>query len=94
MHQNGAERYTFTVNGSLSPITLSHARGSLHSNPVPRPPLELLEPPWWRILETRDEYIRGPAGWWLYGMGLPDNVLEAVYNGNAKRLLNWTKPSI
>ena len=29
MHQNGAKRYTFTVNGSLSPITLSHARGSL-----------------------------------------------------------------
>ncbi len=29
MHQRGAERYTFTVNGSLSPITLSHARGSL-----------------------------------------------------------------
>ena len=49
---------------------------------------------WWRIIETRDEYIRGPAGWWLYGMGLPDNVLEAVYNRNAKRLLNWTKPSI
>ena len=31
MHQNGAERYTFTVNGSLSPIKLSHARGSLQS---------------------------------------------------------------
>ena len=49
---------------------------------------------WWRILETRDEYIRGPAGWQLYGMGLPDNVLEAVYSGNAKRLLNWTNPPI
>ena len=30
MHQNGTERYTFTVNGSLSLIKLSHARGSLH----------------------------------------------------------------
>ena len=45
MHQNGTERYTFTVNGSLSLIKLSHARGSLHSNPVPRTPSNPLEPP-------------------------------------------------
>ncbi len=32
MHQRGAERYTFTVNGSVSPITLSHARGSLQGS--------------------------------------------------------------
>jgi predicted TIM-barrel fold metal-dependent hydrolase len=49
---------------------------------------------WWRVIETRDEFIKGPSWWRLYGMGLPDNVLEAVYRGNAKRLLNWTKPSL
>jgi predicted TIM-barrel fold metal-dependent hydrolase len=47
---------------------------------------------WWRIIETHDEFVRGPAGWWLYGLGLPDNVLEAVYRGNAQRLYNWAKP--
>jgi predicted TIM-barrel fold metal-dependent hydrolase len=47
---------------------------------------------WWRILESRDEFIKGPSWWRLYGMGLPDNVLEAVYRGNAKRLYNWTPP--
>ncbi len=45
---------------------------------------------WWRVLETRDEFIKGPSWWRLYGLGLPDDVLEAVYRGNAKRLLNWT----
>jgi len=49
---------------------------------------------WWRVMETRDEFIKGPAGWRLYGLGLPDDVLEAVYRGNAKRLYNWTKPSL
>jgi predicted TIM-barrel fold metal-dependent hydrolase len=49
---------------------------------------------WWRILETRDEFIKGPAGWRLYGMGLPDDVLKAVYRDNALRLLNWTKPGM
>jgi hypothetical protein len=44
------------------------------------------------ILETRDEFIKGPAGWHLYGMGLPDDVLKAIYRDNALRLLNWTKP--
>jgi predicted TIM-barrel fold metal-dependent hydrolase len=44
---------------------------------------------WWRMLETRDEFIKGPAGWQLYGLGLPDDVLRAVYRDNAKRLLNW-----
>jgi predicted TIM-barrel fold metal-dependent hydrolase len=49
---------------------------------------------WWRILETRDEYIPGPSWWQLYGLGLPDEVLEPVYRGNAKRLLNWSKPAL
>jgi len=45
----------------------------------------------WRLLETRDEFIKGPSWWRLYGMGLQDGVLEAVYNGNAKRVLNGTR---
>jgi hypothetical protein len=45
-------------------------------------------------METRDEYIPGPSWWQLYGLGLPDEVLEPVYRGNAKRLLNWSKPAL
>lgn len=49
---------------------------------------------WWRVMETRDEFIEGPSWWRLYGLGLSDDVLEAVYRNNAKRLLNWTKPAL
>ncbi len=49
---------------------------------------------WWRVMETRDEFIEGPSWWRLYGSGLPDDVLQAVYRDNAKRLLNWTKPNL
>jgi predicted TIM-barrel fold metal-dependent hydrolase len=49
---------------------------------------------WWRLMETRDEFIKGPSWWRLYGLGLPRDVLEPVYRGNAKRLLNWTKPAL
>jgi uncharacterized protein len=44
---------------------------------------------WWRIFETPDEYLPSDAGWRLYGMDLPSSVLEPIYRGNAKRLLNW-----
>jgi predicted TIM-barrel fold metal-dependent hydrolase len=44
---------------------------------------------WWRLFETPDEYMPGPAGWRLYGLDLPASVLEPLYRGNAKRLLNW-----
>ncbi len=44
---------------------------------------------WWRLLESADEYMPGPAGWRLYGLELPDAVLEPLYRGNAKRILNW-----
>jgi predicted TIM-barrel fold metal-dependent hydrolase len=44
---------------------------------------------WWRVLETRDEFIKGPSWWRLYGLGLPDDVLAAIYRDNAQRLLNW-----
>lgn len=48
----------------------------------------------WRFLETRDEYFPyaendfPPQGFWrIYGLGLPDEVLRQVYNGNAARLI-------
>ncbi len=47
---------------------------------------------WWRIFETADEYIRGPNWWRLYGLELPDRVLEKLYRGNALKVLNWTRP--
>lgn len=31
----------------------------------------------------------GPSWWRHYGLGLPDTVLEALYRGNAKRIMNW-----
>ncbi len=49
---------------------------------------------YYRFLETDDEYFNyydhpfPPAGEWkIYGLFLPDEVLEKVYRGNAQRLL-------
>jgi hypothetical protein len=44
---------------------------------------------WWRFLETDDDYIEGPAGWRIYGLALRDPVLDAIYRGSARRILNW-----
>lgn len=44
---------------------------------------------WWRLLESSDEYITGRIWWPYYGLELPDSVLEALYRGNAKQILNW-----
>jgi predicted TIM-barrel fold metal-dependent hydrolase len=48
-------------------------------------------PYYWRVLETEDEYFDYyrdyHAFWKLYGMGLTDDVLRAVYNGNARRII-------
>jgi predicted TIM-barrel fold metal-dependent hydrolase len=44
---------------------------------------------WWRLFETADEYMPGPSWWRLYGLELPDDVLEPIYRANAKRVLNW-----
>lgn len=44
---------------------------------------------WWRLLESADEYIPGPVWWRLYGLDLQDGALDAIYRGNARRLLNW-----
>jgi hypothetical protein len=48
-------------------------------------------------LETEDEYFDyapaeiPPQGRWrIYGIQLPDSILQKVYNGNALRLLNIT----
>jgi predicted TIM-barrel fold metal-dependent hydrolase len=49
---------------------------------------------YWRFLETADEYFdyhsagKSRKGLWkIYGLELPDNVLEKIYYGNAARLL-------
>lgn len=49
----------------------------------------------YRFLETYDEYFPyweeggfpGQGSWYIYGIGLPDDVLEKVYNKNAVKLL-------
>lgn len=50
---------------------------------------------YYRFLETEDEYFDyapaeiPPQGRWrIYGIHLPDAILQKVYNGNASRLLN------
>jgi predicted TIM-barrel fold metal-dependent hydrolase len=52
---------------------------------------------YYRFLETEDEYFDyapakiPPQGRWrIYGIGLSDQILQKVYNGNAARLLNIT----
>jgi predicted TIM-barrel fold metal-dependent hydrolase len=47
-------------------------------------------PPYFRFLETWDEYFDpGPwnARWKIYGIGLPSEVLHKIYRGNAERIL-------
>ena len=44
---------------------------------------------WWRLLETGDEFLPGRIWWRYYALELPGEVLENVYRGNAKRILNW-----
>jgi len=45
---------------------------------------------WWRLLETADEFMPGRIWWRYYGLELPAPVLESLYRGNARRVLNWT----
>jgi predicted TIM-barrel fold metal-dependent hydrolase len=42
----------------------------------------------WRLLESADEYFVGRVGWRYYGLELPDQVLKAIYRGNATRMFN------
>ncbi|NND08647.1 MAG: amidohydrolase family protein [Saprospiraceae bacterium] len=44
---------------------------------------------WWRLLESDDEYMTGRIWWPYYGLGLTADSLEALYRGNALRILNW-----
>jgi predicted TIM-barrel fold metal-dependent hydrolase len=46
---------------------------------------------WWRLLESADEHMIGRVWWRYYGLELPQSVLEELYQGNAKRILNWEK---
>jgi predicted TIM-barrel fold metal-dependent hydrolase len=46
---------------------------------------------WWRLFETADEFMPGRVWWRYYGLELPDPALEALYRGNARRLMNWQK---
>jgi predicted TIM-barrel fold metal-dependent hydrolase len=46
---------------------------------------------WWRLFETGDEFMPGRIWWRYYGLELPAPVLESLYRGNARRVLNWTK---
>jgi predicted TIM-barrel fold metal-dependent hydrolase len=46
---------------------------------------------YFRWLETEDEYFPywgypGQGRWEIYGMGLPDKILEKVYHGNAEKI--------
>jgi predicted TIM-barrel fold metal-dependent hydrolase len=49
---------------------------------------------YYRFLETDDEYIDPAEGhhlqgrWMIYGLYLPDEVLEKIYNKNATKILN------
>jgi predicted TIM-barrel fold metal-dependent hydrolase len=52
---------------------------------------------YYRFLETEDEYFDyapapvPPQGRWrIYGVGLPDGILQKIYNQNAARLLDVT----
>jgi predicted TIM-barrel fold metal-dependent hydrolase len=46
---------------------------------------------WWRLLESADEFMTGRVWWRYYGLELPNPVLESLYRGNARQVLNWTK---
>ena len=48
----------------------------------------------YRLLETDDEYFNYNPGdvpqqgrWFVYGLYLPDDVLQKIYNENAKKVL-------
>jgi predicted TIM-barrel fold metal-dependent hydrolase len=54
---------------------------------------------YFRWLETEDEYFPyaqypSQGRWMIYGLGLPDEVLEKVYHQNAERLFGRFKPNV
>lgn len=55
---------------------------------------------YYRFLETEDEYFNyydhpfpTEGDWRIYGVHLPDEVLEKIYNGNAERALKGEMPA-
>ena len=61
------------------------------------PPNVDLYKTYYRFLETDDEYFDYSAGlfnqgrWGIYGLFLPDEVLEKIYNKNALEILGMLK---
>lgn len=55
---------------------------------------------YYRFLETDDEYIdptpahKQQGRWMIYGLHLPDQVLEKIYNKNSSKILNMFKSSV
>ncbi len=45
---------------------------------------------WWRLFESADEFMPGRVWWRYYGLELPSPVLESLYRGNARQVLNRT----
>jgi predicted TIM-barrel fold metal-dependent hydrolase len=45
---------------------------------------------WWRLLESRDEFMPSRQWWRLYGLEVNESVLDKLYAGNARRILNWS----
>ena len=43
---------------------------------------------WWRLFESADEFMPGRVWWRYYGLELPSPVLESLYRGNARQVLN------
>lgn len=52
--------------------------------------MPLRYPPYFRFLETYDEYF-GNGRWKLYGIGLDDEILKKIYYINAMKILKITK---
>ncbi len=43
---------------------------------------------WWRLLESGDEFMPGRMWWRYYGLDLPVPVLNGLYSGTARGLMN------
>jgi predicted TIM-barrel fold metal-dependent hydrolase len=62
-------------------------------------PSEAMYRNWFRWLQTPDEYFDywgypGQGRWKIYGVDLPDDVLERVYHGNAERIFAQFKGAV
>ena len=45
---------------------------------------------WWRLLESGDEFMPSRQWWRLYGLEVDGPVLDKLYAGNARKILNWS----